>query len=379
MNEQSAPSPPIRRRRRRWLRVVLLVVVPLLAVWGGLHLYARGGRIVETENAYIKADIIAVSADVSGRVVHVGVKDNQSVSEGHLLFRIDPVPLQIEVSEAEAEMAIVKSEIDQLRFDYREAEALAKESRERLQFLERQLERQKKLREQRMGSEEAYDAARHAYNMGARQLQVLEQRIARTLAKLDGNPNLPVDQHPRYQRAKAARDKAQVDLARTTVRAPADGVVSNMKLQVGEYVEEGEAAFSLIETESVWVEANLKETQLAHVREGQDAVVVIDAYPERKIIAHVDTIAPATGAEFALLPPQNATGNWVKVVQRVPVRLRIQREDDTPALRAGMTATVRIDTHHERVLPAFANLLIGRAGVLDLLPGARANGEHLNR
>ncbi|MDX1432848.1 MAG: HlyD family secretion protein [Gammaproteobacteria bacterium] len=371
----SGSAGPTYRRTRRWVRLVLLVVVPLAAVWVGLALYARGGRIVETETAYIKADIVAVSADVSGRVVHVAVKDNQSVSEGDLLFRIDPVPFQIQVSEAEAEMAIVKSEIDQLRFDYREAEALAREARDRLTFLERQLQRQEKLRAQRMGSEEAFDAARHEFNMGTRQLQVLEQRIARTLAKLDGNPALPPDLHPRYQRAKAMRDKAEVDLNRTTVRAPAEGVVSNMKLQVGEYVEEGEAVFSLIETESVWVEANLKETQLAHVREEQEATVIVDAYPDRRIVAHVDTIAPATGAEFALLPPQNATGNWVKVVQRVPVRLRIQREDDTPALRAGMTATVRIDTQHQRELPAFANVLVGRASIVDLMPGARANGQ----
>ena len=217
-----APAPPIpRRRRRRWLRLTLLILVPLVAVWAGLHLYARGGRFVETENAYVKANIVAVSADVSGRVVNVSVNDNQSVSSGDLLFRIDPVPFQIAVAEAEAELAIVRSDIEQLRYDYHEAEAQAKEARERMRFLERQFARQKRLSEQRMGSEEAYDAALHALNMGERQLQLLEQRIARTLAKLDGDPKLPPERHPRFHRAQAVRDKAEVDLSRTIVRAAA--------------------------------------------------------------------------------------------------------------------------------------------------------------
>ena len=151
----------------------------------------------------------------------------------------------------------------------------------------------------------------------------------------------------------AIREQASIDLARTVTKAPATGIVSNMRLQVGEYVEEGTAVFSLIATSPLWVEANLKETELTNLALGQSATVVVDAYPDHEWRATVDSIAPATGAEFALLPPQNATGNWVKVVQRIPVSLRLERSDDEPVLRAGMTVTVSIDTERVRGLPDF--------------------------
>lgn len=350
--------PDARKLARRLLRLTLLVVVPAAAIVVGLNIYARTGRFVTTENAYVKANIVAVSADVSGRVVEVGVEDNQPVEPGALLFRIDEIPFGIAVAEAEAQMAVVRAEIEQLRFDYREALVQADEARERVRFLERQHQRQERLLKRGMGSEESYDAALHEVNVARRQMRMIDERIQRTLARLGGDPQLPVEDHPRYQRAVAVRDQAAVDLERTTVLSPSAGIVSNMKLQVGEYVEEGEPIFSLIETRPVWIEANLKETQLTHVHEGQRASVVVDAYPDTEWRAMVDAIAPATGAEFALLPPQNATGNWVKVVQRVPVRLRLEHAEDAPTLRAGMTAEVSIDIERERELPTFARTIV---------------------
>ena len=344
---------PRKRAARRLTRIALMIVVPLIAALVTLQLYANGGRYIVTENAYVKANIIAVSADVSGRVVRVNVHDNKLVKPGERLFAIDPLPFRIALAETDAQLAIIRRDFAQLRFDVREARAEAAEARERQRFLKQQFERQKKLKKRGMGSEEDFDQARHDLKVGEELLHKLDQRIARSLAALGGDPQLLVEKHPRYRRAMAVREQASMDLARTLVNAPATGVVSNMKLQVGEYVKEGSAVFSLIETSPLWVEANLKETELTNVVPGQTATVVVDAYPDHEWQAFVDSIAPATGAEFALLPPQNATGNWVKVVQRLPVLLRIERRDDEPVLRAGMTVTASIDTEQVRGLPDF--------------------------
>ncbi len=350
MADGKAPGPR-KRSARRVVRVMLMIVVPLVVAVVALFLYASGGRYVVIENAYVKANIIVVSADVSGRVITVKVEDNQLVEPGQRLFAIDPLPFRIAVAEADALLGIIRTDVEQLRFDVREAQAEAGEARERQRFLTRQFERQKKLEQRRLGSEEAYDEALYELRVGEESLRKLEQRISRSLAALEGNPDLPVQKHPRYRRAMAAREQASVNLARTVVKAPAKGVVSNMRLQAGEYVKEGTAVFSLIESSPIWVEANLKETELTDIALGQSATIVVDAYPDYAWLAVVDTIAPTTGAEFALLPPQNATGNWVKVVQRVPVSLRIERADDEPVLRAGMTVTVKIDTERDRGLP----------------------------
>lgn len=355
MAEQKSPGIPRAARfgARRITRIVLMIGVPLAAALVALYLYAGGGRYVVTENAYIKANIIAVSADVSGRVVGVNVGDNQPVKPGERLFAIDPVPFSIAVNEAEAQMEVIRRDFAQLRFDVREARAEAAEARERQRFLVQQFDRQKKLKQRGMGSEEAYDEALQELKIGEELLRKLDERIARALAALGNDPDLPVEKHPRYRHAAAVREQASVNLERTVVRAPAAGIISNMKLQVGEYVEKGDAIFSLIETEPMWVEANLKETELTNVSMGQPATFIVDAYPEHEWQASVETIAPATGAEFALLPPQNATGNWVKVVQRIPVSLRIEQGIKSPALRAGMTVTVSIDTGKARGFPDF--------------------------
>ncbi len=358
-----------RRIARSILRLTLLVVVPGVAILAGGYIYLLSGRYVETENAYVKAHIIAVSPDVDGRVVWVGVQDNQAVEEGDLLFRVDPVPFELAVARAEAKMAVERTEIESLRADYREALVQAREARERARFLAVQYERQKQLMSRKLGRQEQFDEALHDLNMGRERVRMIEERSRRVLAALGGDAELPVEKHPRYLQARAERDRAAFDLAKTAVVASADGVVSNMKLQVGEYVEEGDPVFSLIESQQVWVEANLKETQLTHVQVGQKATLIADTYPDHEWQATVRTIAPATGAEFALLPPQNATGNWVKVVQRVPVHLKIEGGSDGPTLRAGMTVSVRIDTRHRRELPALARRLVNDEGMPDAVRG----------
>ncbi len=334
-------------------RFVLLVVVPAVALAAGIALWLQGGRYEETENAYVKAHMIAVSADVSGRVVDVRVRDNEPVAAGKLLFRIDPVPFELAVARAEAEMAVVRTTLDGLRAEHRVALADAAEANERISFLTRQLERQQKLKERGMGLEASFDEARHNLEAARRRLESAHEKAARVLAALGGDLKRPPDAHPSFLAARAARDAGRDELARVRVVAPAAGIVSNMRLQVGERVERGVPVFSLIESRPMWIEANFKETQLTHMREGQEVTVVADAYPNAKWRGRVSTIAPATKAEFAILPAQNSSGNWVKVVQRVPVLIHLDAPPDghTP-LRAGMTVTARVDTGHVRTLSA---------------------------
>ena len=341
-----------RRIGRFALRTVLLVLVPLAAAAIGIYIYAESGRHVTTENAYIKSNIIAISSDVSGRVEWIGVEDSTLVRKGQILFRLDQQPFKIALARSEAELDLVRTQVEHLRTDYHEAVAQVAAEEERVKFLTRQLSRQKKLKDRKLASEQAYDVAAHDLSLAKRRTRVLRQRVQRTLQSLDGNPDMQVEEHARFLRARAERDQAAIALADTSIEAPVDGIVSNMKLQAGEYVETGEAVFTIIEHGKVWVEANLKETQLTHVLEGQSASITVDAYPGVEWPATVDAIAPATGAEFSVLPPQNATGNWVKVVQRIPVLLDVEQPPTGNPLRAGMTVTVAIDTERERTMPA---------------------------
>ena len=344
--------PRVARRIGRFaLRTVLLVLVPLAAAAIGIYIYAESGRHVTTENAYIKSNVIAISSDVSGRVEWVGVEDSTLVRKGQILFRLDQQPFKIALDRCEAELDLVRTEVEHLRTDYHEAIAQVAAQEERVMFLTRQLSRQKKLKDRKLGSEQAYDVAAHDLSLAKRQIRVLRQRVQRALQSLGGNPDTGIEEHARFLQVRAARDQAAIALADTTIEAPVDGFVSNMKLQAGEYVEEGQAVFSIIEHGKVWVEANLKETQLTHVLEGQSASITVDAYPGVEWPATVDAIAPATGAEFSVLPPQNATGNWVKVVQRIPVLLDVEQPPKGKQLRAGMTVTVSIDTERERTMP----------------------------
>jgi membrane fusion protein (multidrug efflux system) len=347
----------LRKVVRRLVRGVLLLSVIPIGAFAGLHYYIETGRFVETENAYVKADIIAISADVSGRVIWVGASNNEPVEAGQPLLKIDPETFEIAVREADAELQVVRTEIAALQAEHREARAELSEAQERVRFMEQQYARQEQLRKKGIARIERYDEAHHELESARQRLRVIGERIGRVKAELGGRPDGQPERHPRFMTVKARRDRAELALEDTTVYAPADGVTTNVKLQAGEYVTAGTPIFSLIDGGPVWIEANLKETQLTYLDVGQSVEVVIDAYPDVKWQASVDRIAPATGAEFALLPPQNATGNWVKVVQRLPVRLNIERPDGAPQLRASMTATIRIDTERVRSI----NTLIGEA------------------
>jgi len=337
---------------RKFLAVTLFSLVgPGIIGLGAIYVYATGGRIVSTENAYVKADKIAVSADVSGRVVTVNVRENQRVEKGAVMFRIDGEPFRIALDRADAQLAASRQTIDALKAEYRQKVAEHKLAKGDIAYYQRGVNRQRDLHGKGFASQSKLDDAEQNLRASRDRLATLAQHIGRVRARLGGDIDINPEDHPTVREAMAARDAMALDLRRTEVRAPSAGIITNFGLEVGEYIEEGKPVFSLVGTDKVWIRANYKETELTNVRIGQTAKLTVDTYPDRIIEAVVASIAPATGAEFALLPPQNASGNWVKVVQRMPVHLEIVDKGEIPPLRAGMSVIVEIDTGFERELP----------------------------
>ena len=345
------------------VRLVLLIAVPLLAVTAGIFWYAMGGRYVSTENAYVRSDVIEVSTAVDGRVAKVHVTDHQVVNAGDLLFELDRRPFEIEIKAIEAELALVRQELDALRAQYFEIEADTGAASERIRFLQQELERHRKLAASGHSSKSGVDEAEHEVETALRRADAMRQRKSKVIAELGGSLDSPLHEHPRYQRAAAAMEHALLDLDRTRVYASVAGHLGNIGLERGEQVESGAALFPLVASSDIWIEANLKEVHLTHVQVGQPAQVEFDSYPDQIFDATIESISPATGAQFSLLPPQNATGNWVKVVQWVPVRVRLDPTDHLPTLRAGLTATVTVDTSHERELGLFLKYQLDKQGI----------------
>lgn len=359
------PARPRRAGRRLWLRRILLLAGPLLVAGVAGYLYLAGGRFVGTENAYVKADMVMIAAQVSGPVVEVTVTENQRVGHGDVLFRIDEVPYRIALREAEAELASVGNEIASLKASYvqkLEEEALARND---LDFVKREFARQSELLATLTTSRSKYDAARHDADVVRLRLRVIDQELAQIAAQLGGDPEIAVTAHPRYLKAQTDVDRARLDLERTVVRAPFAGIASNTP-KLGQQVLGSTAlsspVMSVVADRGAWIEANFKETDLTWVRPGQPVTVHVDTYPDREWRGTVQSISQATGAEFSVIPPQNATGNWVKVVQRIPVRVAIRDDGDDPALRAGMSTSVEIDTGRSRELPEFLRTALSWIG-----------------
>ncbi len=338
---------PSRSLRER-LRLPLMIGVPLLAVAAGVYYYLTSGRYQSTDDAYVRAAQVAISSNVSGRVSEVDVHDNQRVRRGEVLFRLDERPFRIAVEDARAKLASARLAIESLEATYRQRQADLRAAESSLDYQQREYERQMRLLASGITSQAQADRALLARNTARQNVAAAQQQITSVLASLGGDPNLPVDRHPSVEQAQAELDRALLNLSYTTISAPIDGIVTRVdQLQVGDYITAATPAFMLVATRDVWVEANFKENQLGRMHPGETARVRIDAYPGRTYDAVVASVSPGTGAVFSLLPPENATGNWVKVVQRLPVRLRF--EGDVPPLQAGLSATVTVDTQSSRV------------------------------
>ena len=337
-------------RRTKLLRLALLGGVPLLVVVAAVGVWITGGRYVGTDNAYLKANRVQISADISGRVVGVMVNENQTVKKDEILFQIDDAPLKIAVAKAEAQLADAVNEIAILRARLRQSEAALNRAKADAGFTVREFDRQEALQRSNVTSVAKVDASRNAMELAGQRVAEIEQEQASLLAAFSGDADLPVEDHPKYRTAKAELDQALIDLYDATVTAPANGVISQIDhFRPGDYVRAGTPVFTLVETESMWVEANMKETDLTYVREGQEVEVSVDTYPDHQWRGRIGSLSAATGAEFAILPPQNAVGNWVKIVQRVPVKIELVPVPDAPPLRLGMSAHVSIDTGKNRI------------------------------
>ncbi len=331
-----------------WLRrTILMIVLPAIAVAAGLNAWVHAGRLVATENAYVKSHVVNIAPEVSGAIQSVLVEEHQHVKAGTTLYQLRDDSFRIAVSRAEAALAQAGIQIAADQQAYHRALAQIDELQTSVDYAKTQHARQASLRQRNLGSAEDLDTAAYALASAEQQIAVAKQEAATLLARLAGDVDAPVEWYPAYQAALAERSQALLDLERTAIKAPFDGVVIN-RPEPGDYAERGITTMALVADSNMWIEANFKETQLTYLREGQSATVSIDTYPGQVWRGSVHSVSEATGAEFALLPPQNATGNWVKIVQRVPVRIALEQSQDAPPLRAGMSSEVTVDTGHAR-------------------------------
>ena len=347
---------PARASRKR-LRWVLLVVIPLIALCVGTYFYLAAGRYISTDNAYVGAQKVLITPDISGKISRVMVAEGQRVNAGDALFEIDPQPFQWSVTQAEARLAGVRTDFANLKTNLASTTRRIALARETVDLKQRDVERKTTLLANRTGSQMDMDNALNAVVTAKTLLEQLQQQEESLRNQLLGNPDLPIEQYPPYMQAAAALDQAKRDLDHAVLRAPIAGMATQVaSIQMGRYVSAGTPVFSLIDDARPWVDANPKETDITFLRVGQPVSITVDTFPGRVFHGVVGAVSPGTGAQFAILPPQNASGNWVKVVQRVPVRIEFATAEDVRDLRSGMSVTVSIDTGRENSLLALLGL-----------------------
>jgi membrane fusion protein, multidrug efflux system len=339
---------------RRYRRPLLLVVLPLAALMTGFIFYLSGGRYVTTDDAYIGAQKVLITPDISGKIEKVVVREGQQVNEGDVLFEIDPVPFRLAMQQAKANADQARTTYDNLVANIKIYGQMAELAQQSIELKQRDVERKATLTKSNFASQLDLDNAANALVTARAQYEYLNQQFSSAKAQLLGNPDLPIEQFPPYAQAKAALDQAERNFDHTVMRAPIAGVATQVdQIQLGRFVAAGAPVFSIIDTSKPWVDANPKESDFTHVAVGQPVTIDVDAFPDHVFKGTIGSLSPGTGAQFAILPPQNATGNFVKVVQRVPVRIYFDSHDQyVQRLKAGMSAYTTIDTGHRRSLAA---------------------------
>lgn len=349
--QREAQPAPVRRRSRRRLRYALFALGAIVLIVGGLFYWLSGGRYVETDDAYVQANVLTVSTDVSGIVDQIPVQEGQHVAKGQVLFRLDPLKFQIALDNARANLAQTVLNLDSLKADYAHAERQVAAQQAMVKEDQATYDRYAALVKQGGITQQQFDDAKYKMESDQASLGADNAQVQSALARLGGRADIPVPDMPAYKQAQAQVAEAEREWRHATVRAPFNGIVTQVsKLQPGQYLPAGTAAFGLVETDDMWVAAEPKETNLTYARPGQAATVTVDTYPGHAWHGTVQSIAPATDQEFSVLPAQNSSGNWVKVVQRVPVRVDIHQGPNDPPLSAGMSVEVSIDTRHHRTL-----------------------------
>lgn len=355
----TSEAPAVKRRNTR--RLVLFAVLPFVLA-GSAYAYATGGQVMSTENAYVQADMVGVSTDIDGTVSEIDVRDNQRVKTGDVLFRLDDLQFKLALDRADAQIGLVRNDIEALKASYKAMQSQIAQAKTDIAFYQTAFKRQQDLATKSVASQAIYDMAKHDLDGAVEKQALLEHQLAGIAANLNGDPDTPITEHPRYKDAVAARGEAARQLAHTVVKAPMDGIVTNVpSLQKGQYLAEATNAFSIVSTDHVWVQSTPKETELTWVRPGQKATIAVDAYPGQEWTGTVDSISPASAASFSLLPAQNTSGNWVKVVQRIAMKVKIDTPAGKPQLRAGMSVVLDIDTGHARGWPDFVTRLFGKS------------------
>ncbi len=393
-------------QNNKLIRFLLLILLPILIVLIALGYFYSLGRYINTENAYIKAPIISVQSQVSGRIEKVFVRDNQKVTKGDRLFKIDTEKLELNLSEQKQNLINIIKEIENRKSKYNEAKEevkLAREeirfyaseikrvknivdieiklAKEKVEFQKIELNRIKNLVEKGVGLKSKLDEATYLFNAAVnnlkyvdlnndlekikysylsskQKLKISEDKLKTILTTLNGNQDIKPSEHPLYLKHMSKLNQIKLDIKQASILAKQDGIIAKLSLEEGEYIEIGKILFAIVDEKKSWLEANLKETELTNIKEGQSAFFVPDAYPDSTWKATVQSISPATGAEFSILPPQNSSGNWVKVVQRIPVKLMIgdlienyDEKKNKKDLRVGMSVSVTIDTDYENDVP----------------------------
>jgi membrane fusion protein, multidrug efflux system len=342
------------------LRPLMFALLPL-GLTIGAYWYVTGGNVVSMDDAYVEADKVGVSTDVPGIVAEVGVAENQHVQAGQILYRLDDLQLRLALARAEAQIGTVRDALNALKANYRDMQSQIQQAQNDIEYFDTEFHRQQDLLAAHVASQSTFDTARRNLQNAQQKLISLTQQLAAIAANLDDDPTGAVEKKPRYLDAVAQRDEAARQLAHSVVKAPFAGIVTNVpSIAPGKYLQASATAFYLVAADHVWVVANPKETELTYVRTGQSASVTVDSYPDTQWSGSVESVSPAAAQEFSLLPAQNTSGNWVKVVQRIPVRVRIDTNDKSlPPLRPGMSVEVDVDTGHSRGLPHFLTAMFG--------------------